>query len=433
MDAKEYFKEQFDQLQHRKPDSHLNFLRKDAFDFFSKVGIPTTRNEEWKYTRIGSLFNKDFRFNENTAISSEDLDAVRLPGFETADELVFVNGFFSEALSVIRSKEVIILPLEQAASMNEYQEIVLKNFNHSSKFAKDGINALNTALVQGGVFIYVKPKHSAEHPVYIYNISDARSGNNFAQPRSLMYLAEGSYLRIAETYRTLGAGDSFTNQVIEMVVEKDAHLEYYKIQNDHSNASQVSTTHIRQTGKSLVNTVTITLNGHIVRNNLNMIMEASNSEAHLYGLYFPKGRTHVDNHTLVDNAVPDCQSFQLYKGILDEESTGVFNGKVMVRQIAQKTNAYQSNKNILLSDSASINAKPQLEIFADDVKCSHGCTVGRLDEEALFYLESRGISKSSAVSLLLHAFAVDVLEKIESEPIRKYAEKLIDESLGFNW
>jgi Fe-S cluster assembly protein SufD len=179
-----------------------------------------------------------------------------------------------------------------------------------------------------------------------------------------------------------------------------------------------------------VHTVTISLDGGTVRNNLNMVMEAPNSEAHLYGLYFGNGDTHIDNHTVVDNVAPNCYSNELYKGILDGESTGVFNGKIFVRQPAQKTNAYQSNKNILLSDSASVNTKPQLEIFADDVKCSHGCTIGRLDEEALFYLRSRGISQQAAKSLLLHAFAIDVLEHIKPEPIRAFVDDLISQRLA---
>jgi Fe-S cluster assembly protein SufD len=178
--------------------------------------------------------------------------------------------------------------------------------------------------------------------------------------------------------------------------------------------------------------VVISLNGGIVRNNLNVVLEAEHCEAHLYGLYFPAGQTHIDNHTVVDNVKPNCLSNELYKGILNDSSSGVFNGKIFVQPNAQKTNAYQSNKNILLSDSASVNTKPQLEIFADDVKCSHGCTVGRLNEEGLFYLRSRGINEKMAKSLLVHAFAIDILEHIKPEPIRMYVDHLISERLEFN-
>jgi Fe-S cluster assembly protein SufD len=296
---------------------------------------------------------------------------------------------------------------------------------------KDGINALNTAFLQGGVFIHAKRGHMVEHPIYIYNVVDGRSENILAQPRSLVYLSEHAQVQLVETYATIGAGESFTNQVMEIVVEKGAKMEYYKIQNDKDHTNQVSTTHIRQIGTSYIHTVTISLNGGIVRNNLNVILEADHCEAHLYGLYFHQGQSHIDNHTVVDNVNPNCLSNELYKGILNDNATGVFNGKILVRQQAQKTNAYQSNRNVLLSDNSSVNSKPQLEIFADDVKCSHGCTVGKLNEDGLFYLRSRGISEKIARSLLLQAFAIDILEQIKPEPIRKHIENLIAERLEF--
>jgi Fe-S cluster assembly protein SufD len=248
----------------------------------------------------------------------------------------------------------------------------------------------------------------------------------------MVHVGENAQVQLIETYVTIGLNESFTNQVMEIIVEKDAMVEYYKIQNDASHTNLVSTTHIRQVGKSYVHTVVISLNGGIVRNNLNVVLEAEHCEAHLYGLYFPIGQTHIDNHTVVDNVKPKCLSNELYKGILNDSASAVFNGKIFVQPDAQKTNAYQSNKNILLSDSASVNAKPQLEIFADDVKCSHGCTVGRLNEEGLFYLRSRGISEKIAKSLLVHAFAVDILEHIKPEPIRMYVDQLISEHLEFN-
>jgi Fe-S cluster assembly protein SufD len=221
--------------------------------------------------------------------------------------------------------------------------------------------------------------------------------------------------------------------VTEIVVEQDAIVNFYKIQNEGIHASQVSTTHFRQIGKALCNATTISLSGNIVRNNLNMVMEAEHGESHMYGLYLLDGKTHVDNHTIVDNVMPHCFSNELYKGIMDGASTGVFNGKIFVRQDAQKTNAYQSNKNVLLTNEASVNTKPQLEIFADDVKCSHGCTIGKLDEEALFYLRARGIGEKAAKSLLLHAFAVDILDNIKTASLRDYVDQLISERLEFNF
>jgi Fe-S cluster assembly protein SufD len=433
MTTTEYIKEQFDQLQSTSKDSALHTVRQKAFTDFRKMGIPV-RHEEWKYTRISSLFNKEYKFPVNDtakSLSEKDLAGHRLPGHEEANELFFVNGLYSPALSVIRSASLVVQSLNEAAN-NEYKEIVSKHLGHSRQYLKDGINALNTAFVQEGVFIYVQPKKILEHPVYIYNITDANTDNILAQPRSLVYIPENSTAQIVETFVTLGQQESFTNQVLEAVVEKDAHLEYYKIQNDAAHSNQVSTTHIRQTGKSYVHTVTISLNGGIVRNNLNLVLDAEYCEAHLYGLYLQNGDSHIDNHTVVDNVKPHCFSNEFYKGIMDDKSTGVFNGKIFVQPQAQKTNAYQSNKNILLSGEATINAKPQLEIFADDVKCSHGCTVGRLNDEGLFYLQSRGIPYKVARSLLLHAFAFDILEHIKPAAIRDYVDQLISERLEYD-
>ena len=427
-------KEQYHQLQAKNGNSVLTSIEQNAFDTFTKLGVPTAKHEEWKYTRISSLFNKDYALVQApVTFSKEEMAGIRLPGHEEANELVFVNGLYSPSLSVVRSSGLIVLPLKEAAEANNYKDIVVQNLGKSNKYLKDGIHALNTAFLQEGVFLFIKKSVVIEHPVYIYNISDARSVNTLAQPRSLVYIGESAQVKFVESYSTIGQSDSFTNQVMELVVEKNALVEYYKIQNDGVNSSQVSTTHFRQVGKSVVNAVTISLNGGIVRNNMNVSLEAEYNEAHLYGLYFLKGKTHVDNHTVVDNIQPHCLSNELYKGIIDDSATAVFNGKIFVEPLAQKTNAFQSNKNILLSDSASVNTKPQLEIFADDVKCSHGCTIGQLDEEGLFYLRSRGISEKAAKSLLVHAFAIDILEHIKLEPIRDYVDQLISDRLEFDF
>jgi Fe-S cluster assembly protein SufD len=434
MNMIETIKEKYRQLQSNNGSSPLTSIEQNAFNTFSSLGVPTVKHEEWKYTRIGSVLNKEYAFNPESiasAFSSADLDPVRLPGHEDANELVFVNGLYSDRLSTIRSGELTVLSLEEAAN-NEYKTIIDLHLGHSAKYIKDGIHALNTAFLQEGVFVYVRKGAIVEHPVYIYNVMDARSANLLSQPRTLVYVGENAQVQFAETYATVGTCESFTNQVTEIVVEKDAVVEYYKIQNDSSHSSQVNTTHFRQIGKSLVNTVTVSLSGGIVRNNLNIAMEAEHCESHFYGLYFLNGKTHVDNHTVVDNVKPHCYSNELYKGVVDDEAIAVFNGKIFVQRDAQKTNAYQSNKNILLSDSATVNTKPQLEIFADDVKCSHGCTVGQLDEEGMFYLRSRGISEKTAKSLLVHAFAIDILEHIKPEPIREYVDALIMKRLNAN-
>lgn len=428
MNNLEYIKERYSQLPSVNEQNGLGVIRQKAFDALNKMGIPTTRHEEWKYTRIGSFFNKEYKYQNAGTFSAADLAPVRLPGYEQANELFYINGHYSPELSVVRSKGLTVQSLQEAAK-NEYKDIVSKHLGHSSNYLKDGIIALSTAFVQDGVFVHVKKGQIIEHPIYIYNITDARQSNILAQPRTLVYVGENAQVKFVETFNTLGTQESFTNRVIEIVVEKGAITEYYKIQTDASHASQVATTHIQQIGKSVTHTVTVSLNAGLVRNNLNIVLDEEYCEAHLYGIYLQQGQSHIDNHTVVDHAKPHCESNELYKGMLDDQSTGVFNGKIFVRQDAQKTNAYQSNKNVLLSDSASVNTKPQLEIFADDVKCSHGCTIGRLDDESLFYLRSRGISESTARSLLLHGFAVDILEQIKLTPIREYVDKLISARL----
>ncbi|HXB28881.1 MAG TPA: Fe-S cluster assembly protein SufD [Puia sp.] len=426
-----YFKERFDQFQPDDDHGSLDKLREHAFREFSNLGIPGSKHEEWKYTRVAGLFNKEFQLPADPltiSITPDDLKAIRLPGHEMANEMVFVNGFYSFSLSQIRTNGIQVVPMEEA-SKNEFQGQVSQWLGDSSQYLKDGINALNMAFIHGAVFIHVAKGKQIEHPIYIYHITDARTVNIFSQPRSLMIVDELAQVQVVENYATLGSNESFTNQVMEIIVENEARLEYYKIQNDGSNTNQVSTTHIRQIGKSFTHAVTISLNGGLIRNNLNVILDAKNCEAHLYGLYFQSGHSHIDNHTIVDNIKPNCLSNELYKGILNDHATGVFNGKIFVRQAAQKTNAYQSNKNILLSDTSSVNTKPQLEIFADDVKCTHGCTVGSLNEEGLFYLQSRGISEKTARNLLLGAYASDILEQVKPEPLRGWIEKLINHRL----
>lgn len=416
------------QLEAGKTDA-LSGVRAAALTRFDQFGVPAVKHEEWKYTRIGQLFNKDYQLGNSTDQASLNWEQFRLPESESANELVFVNGIYNAQLSSVKSAGLVVLRLEDAAA-GEFASVVEKHLGHSANYLKDGINALNTAFLEGGIFIGVKRSTEIEHPVYMYHINDGRTENVFSQPRTLIHIAQNAGVVFAEMTKSLGNTDHFTNQVTEVVVEQDARVEYYTIQNDQIRASEVNTLHFRQVGKSFVHAVTITLSGALIRNNLNMIMEAEHCESNMFGLYFTSGSTHVDNHTIVDNAQPHCLSNEYYKGILDGTSTGVFNGKIFVRQDAQKINAFQSNKNVLLSDTASVYTKPQLEIFADDVKCSHGCTIGRLDEEGLFYLRSRGINEATAKSLLLQSFAIDILEQIKQEPIRSYVDQLISNRLG---
>ncbi len=426
-DTIQYFSDYFTQ----QPDGALQTFRSNALENFKQYGIPGNKHEEWKYTRINTLFQQQLMLGTTNKFAKADLDAFRLPGAENAFELFFINGIFQSDLSYL-GDEITVLSLETAAT-SSFASIVETHLGHSSKYHPDGINALNTAFVNGGVFIHIAEGKQIEQPVYIYYINDSRIAATLALPRTLVYVSAGANIQIAEQHVTIGNETSFTNQVTEVIVDRDAVVNFYKIQQEGPNAHQVCTTHFRQIGKALTNATTISLSGGLVRNNLNMVMEAEYGESHMFGLYLLDGKTQVDNHTIVDNVMPNCFSNELYKGIMDGESTGIFNGKIFVRKDAQKTNAYQSNKNILLSDNAAANTKPQLEILADDVKCSHGCTIGKLDEEAMFYLRARGIGERNAQALLLHAFAVDILDNIKTAPLRTYIDQLISERLDFNF
>ncbi|NDC77433.1 MAG: Fe-S cluster assembly protein SufD [Chitinophagia bacterium] len=401
---------------------------------FRRLGIPDVKHEEWKYTRVKGLFRAEMGFGSGVSVTAADIDPHRLPGHGDATELVFVDGRFTPSLSNIRhgDKELVVMPLSEAAT-GEHAEKVREHLGHSASYHPDGIQALNSAFAGTGLFVMVHKGFSTEKPIYIYCISDSRSGYVFAQPRTLILVEAAAQVKVAEHYVTLGSGESFTNEIFELAAAQDAVVDYIKIQDEGPMANHVGTTHIRQTGRCLTNAVTISLSGRMVRNNLNMVMEAEHGESHMYGLSLLNGETLVDNHTIVDNVKPHCLSNELYKAVLDESSTGVFNGKIFVRKDAQKTNAYQSNKNILIGEKASANTKPQLEIFADDVKCSHGCTVGRLDEEAMFYLRARGLGEASARALLLHAFAVDILERIGHEPLRRHVDRRVSQRLAFDF
>jgi Fe-S cluster assembly protein SufD len=259
---------------------------------------------------------------------------------------------------------------------------------------------------------------------------EATDTNVLAQTRNLIIAETNSKATIIEKYRSIDSQHhTFTNAVTEIFVAPNAHLDHYKVQNEEKNASQINTTQVYQKSDSHFSNTTITLNGSLIRNNLNIALFGSNCEAYMNGLYMPNENMHVDNHTLADHQLPHSYSNELYKGILDGKATGVFNGKIYVRQDAQKTNAFQSNKNILLSETATVNTKPQLEIWADDVKCSHGCTVGAMDEEPLFYLRARGVPFNEARAMLMFAFAEDVLSRIKVEALRTYIERKIQQRL----
>lgn len=403
--------------------------RQQAMERFETLGFPTPRNEEWKYSNVRNLISHTYNFSGEHTVSAEIIREISIPNL-TGNVLYFVNGHYEPSLSRVVSpaEQMTILPLREA--VQNHPELVGTYFGALTNTQDEAFTALNTAFAGEGIFIHVPKGKVVEESVVMYFINDARAENVGAQPRNLFIIEENSQVTLTETFLTLGEAQSLTNAVTEIHVAKDALVQYYKVQNDSDNSFHIGTTQVRMGDNSHFYAATVSLNGGFIRNNLNIAIDGQHSDAHMYGLYFPDGRQHIDNHTVADHRKPNSESNELYKGVLRGKSTGVFNGKIFVQEDAQKTNAFQSCKNVVLSPDATMNTKPQLEIFADDVKCSHGTTTGQLDNEALFYLRSRGISKDEAMSLLMFAFCEDVITQIKIEPIQEYLKGIITQKLA---
>ncbi len=402
-------------------------VRKKAIARFAELGFPSTRNEDWKYTNIAPLLKHRFKpVAEAPALDADALKPFLFDGLE-ADRLVFINGIFDEKLSSTGElpKGVILETLDRA--MTTHAEAVEAVLGKTVPYENETFSALNTAFARTGVFLSVPENTVLERPLYILHLSVAGEEEFLAAPRNVFIFGANSQVRLIEGHYTLDGGVSFKNSVTEVSVGADALVEHYRIQDESKAAFHFATTQVDQARGSNYTSVAIDLGGSLVRNNLNILLGEERCEAHLIGFYFGSGKQLIDNHTSIDHAVPNCESNELYKGILDDRAHGVFNGKVMVRPDAQKTNAFQQNQAILLSDDAHIDSKPQLEIFADDVKCSHGATVGELDDESLFYLRARGIGEREAHAMLRLAFARDIFNYIKIDAVRERLEQLVIE------
>ena len=424
MELKELVEKQYKSIIEKEG---VKAFRQKAFDNFVKDGIPTSKHEEWKYADFTKVLKSDFSLL-NSELNEADIKPFLFDAWD-GNLVVVVNGNFSAKLSKIVSPE---------------SEVKIKNFSDAKDSLTDKINqfadaknnpfsSLSAALATSGVYVEVPANKVVGKPILILNICDKRANAILAQPRNFISIGTTAQVKIVEAFYSLGSLDSFTNAYTEIYAGKDSVSELYKLQLEDSAASLVDTTQVFQAGKSTFTCTTITLSGNMVRNNLNLVLNGEYCEGNMNGLYMLKGNTLVDNHTSVDHAMPNSLSNEMYKGILDDKSTGVFNGKIFVRKDAQKTNAYQSNKNLLLSDDATINTKPQLEIWANDVKCSHGATTGKLDKDMLFYLRARGISEKSAKAILMNAFAHDVLDTISLNSVKEYLNKIITERLGLDF
>ncbi len=403
----------------------LKQLRKEALARFEVLGIPTTKHEEWKYTNLSQLSKSEFHPALYHTLSEKDVVNDMIAGKDVV-LLVFENGKLNEQLSDVND-----LPLGVTiGNLADHLEhpLVLENIGQHASFKDEAMVALNTAHISEGSFIHIGQGITFSKPIHLLYISGGEA-DTLAFPRNLLVAEKNSSVNVIESFHSRGNETSFINIVTEVVMEENAKVEWSKIQLENSNTYHVSHTECTQAANSNFDIHTITFGGKVVRNNLHIVLNGKNITANLNGLYVGGGDSLIDNHTLVDHAMPHCQSNELYKGVLDGRSKGVFNGKIFVRKDAQKSNAYQSNKNILMSDEASMNAKPQLEIFADDVKSSHGATTGQLDKEALFYLRSRGIGEEAARAFLTIAFAEDVLNRITNETLREELKERISERL----
>lgn len=395
-------------------------LREQAIESFSKQGIPGRKHEEYKYVNMELMMKADFAFSTKKTITCEQIAQSKI--LKNAIVIVIENGHFIEELSKVSEfKGLLISNIENTSSNAAFQL-------HYSKYANvnaDPFIALNTAFASGGVFIHIAKGVVVEQPIHIIHVSSSNEDLIIHQ-RNLIVLEENAQANIVESFVTVDTSAKvFNNALTEIYVDSNAILEHNKIQEENDFGYLVNTTEVIQKKQSVFTTNNFTLDGSLVRNNLSIALDGEFIETHLNGLYLTKGNQIVDNHTLVDHRKPNCDSNELYKGIIEDKSVAIFNGKIYVRKDAQKTNAFQSNKNILLSDDGTINTKPQLEIYADDVKCSHGTSTGKLDEDKIFYLRARGLSESSAKKLLMHAFASEVVDTIKIEELREYVEEKI--------
>lgn len=405
-------------------------MRKKALDRFEGSGFPTVRDEEWKYTNLKPVLKHDYKIllKGDDAVSFGDIKQFLLSDLDTY-KLVFINGKYSSWLSETTHRDFDICTF--AAALNKYPDIIADYLGKSAPEGETFVD-LNTAFADDGAFIRIKKNMVVEKPIEILYLTTNENGPSFSQVRNLIIAEQNAEVQIVERHQNIGGEASFTNFVSEVFAAQDARVQYYKVQNDATHASLVDNTHVKQERQSNVHVGTYSFGGKLVRNNLHFYSAGEHCESHMDGITIIGDGQTVDHHTLVDHMEPNCYSRELYKGIYLGKSHGVFNGKVMVRQKAQKTNAFQQNDNILLSDKAKVDTKPQLEIFADDVRCSHGCTVGQLDASALFYLRSRGIPKREAEGLMTYAFASDALEYVKIPQLEKRLNRVIAEKLGIN-
>lgn len=393
-----------------------------ALQYLETHGLPNNKLEEYKYCNVEGIIRKEFKALDGVELT---VDEIALRGnyyVDGASNVYVVNGRLAASCSDL-PENVHILPIEAAP-----KEILRAHLGAYVKADSSAMAALNTAYADRGIFIAVNKNAAIEQTIVIHHIFRSRD-NFFFNTRNLIVAEVASSVKITEVFYP-AIGKNFCNSLTEIFTAENAHVHHTRVQNCGNTCFSVDTSHAQLNSNSNYSNNVFTFSGSLVRNNLSVALNAENAECHLYGLALTKKQQIVDNHTLVDHQKPHCESNELYKGIADDKSTLTFNGQIFVERDAQKTNAYQSSKNILLSDDATVNAKPELEIYANDVKCSHGTSTGKVDENALFYLKSRGIGEVSARKLLLHAFAHEVINKVSDRNTALFIENLFDHNLN---
>lgn len=401
----------------------LELVRSGAIDRFEQLGFPTVQHEEWKYTNLAALAKENFQPALPPVVPSADVARYAYPETQNT-HLVVLNGFLREDLSTREGLgEVVAIDLFSAVADARYNKIVRKYLARNANYHDNGLAALNTAFLQSGVFVWVPKNVKLETPLQITFVADGPQSASF--PRLLVVAEENSSATLIESFVSNGNESHFTNAIAEIVLNDGARLEHYRLQNENKNAFHIATTAAELGRASSYDTTAINLGAHLARHDVSVVMDQEGAECWVDGLYVAGAHQHTDTHSVIDHKQPHCNSHQLYKGILDGNSRAVFNGKIFVREGAQKTDAMQTNKNLLLSSAARVDTKPQLEIYADDVKCAHGAAVGQIDEDELFYLQARGMNPELGRSLLTYGFAEEVIGKIKIDSIRSQLDEIV--------
>ncbi|TXI70012.1 MAG: Fe-S cluster assembly protein SufD [Flavobacterium sp.] len=415
-----------------KDNEDLHEVRNHAIKNFENKGFPSKKEEAWKYTSLNAILKNDFSVfpKKDNAIEFKDVKKYFLHEIDTY-KVVFIDGIFSSFLSSTTHEGLDVCLMSSALTKPKYKMVIDNYFNQIAS-KEESLTSLNTAFSLEGAYINIPKSKVVEKPIEIIYFSTGNEAALMVQPRNLVIVGENAHVQIVERHQSLNSNPVLTNSVTEVFAQKRAIVDYYKIQNDVQTANLIDNTYIAQKQESRVAVHTFSFGGNITRNNLNFYHQGERIDSTLKGITIIGDKQHVDHYTLVQHATPNCESHQNYKTILHDNSTGVFNGKIFVEKEAQKTDAFQQNNNILIGDKATINAKPQLEIFADDVKCSHGCTIGQLDESAMFYMQQRGIPKKEAKALLMYAFTSEVTNSIKIPELKAKIGRIIADKLGVN-